>query len=407
MKENTRLVSLGRHSSPFSGMVNTPVFRGSTILHESLGDWRASQKRGAANGNAGTYGRFGTPTHHALAEAIAALEGGHRAWVYPSGLAAACSALLSLLSAGDHVLLTDSAYAPTHAFLAGMMTRFGVEVSTYDPCAGAAIEELMRPNTRVVYVESPGSNIFDIQDVPAIAAVAHRHGAYVVMDNTWATPLYFKPFRHGVDVSIQAATKYIVGHSDALLGVVTANERTWPLIQRTSHDLGQITSPDDCYLALRGLRTLGVRLRHHWQAGVAVASWLAERPEVATVLHPALPAHPGHPLWRRDFLGANGLFSIMLQPAKDSAVTAFIDSLRRFGIGLSWGGYESLIVPFDARAGHSPSRLPYAGQALRLHIGLEDPEDLIADLDQAFDRMAQCAREQDRHAEVPHAEAQV
>jgi len=390
MKEKTRLVTAGRHPERFAGLVNTPVFRGSTILHGSMAEWEDKKKRRAADeAGASTYGRFGTPTHHALEEAIAELEGGYRSQVYPSGLAACATALTSLLAAGDHVLLTDSAYSPTRTFLTRVLGRFGVEATIYDPTAGAGIEASMRPNTRVVYVESPGSETFEIQDIPAIAAVAHRHGAKVVMDNTWGTPLFFKPFEHGVDVSIQAATKYIVGHSDAMLGIVTCTQETWPLIKRTTQDLGQTAGPDDVYLALRGLRTMNVRLAQHWKAGVEVASWLETRPEVEKVLHPALPSHPGHALWKRDFKGASGLFAVVLKPASPAAVEAFIDSLQLFGIGVSWGGYESLVIPFNPSGDRTTAEWPYTGQALRLHIGLEDPADLIADLEQGFAMLAE------------------
>ena len=385
MKESTRLTTAGRHPERFAGVVNTPVFRASTILSGSLSEWE-KKKKARANDEAGvsTYGRFGTPTTHALEEAMAEIEGGYRSLVFPSGLAAAATALTALLSAGDHVLLTDSAYSPTHTFLTRVLSRYGVEVTAYDPVMGGSIESLMRPNTRVVYVESPGSETFEIQDVPAISAVAHRHGAAVVMDNTWGTPLFFKPFEHGVDVSIQAATKYVVGHSDAMLGVVTCTREMWPRIKQTTYDLGQTAGPDDIYLALRGLRTLNVRLQQHWKSGLRVAQWLQTRPEVEAVLHPALPSHPGHALWKRDFKGACGLFAMVLKPVSAKALEGFVDSLSLFGLGVSWGGYESLIIPFTPSGKHLPARWPHAGQGVRLHIGLEDPEDLIADLDNAF-----------------------
>ncbi|MCW5223086.1 cystathionine beta-lyase [Verminephrobacter aporrectodeae subsp. tuberculatae] len=389
MQEESRLVLAGRHSERFAGLVNTPVFRGSTVLHASLAAWEDKKKRRAADEHgASTYGRFGTPTHHALEEAVAEIEGGYRALLYPSGLSACATALTSLLAAGDHVLLTDSAYAPTRGFLTRVLGRFNVDVSVYDPTIGAGIEALMRPNTRVVYVESPGSETFEVQDVPAIAAVARRHGARVVMDNTWGTPLFFKPFAHGVDVSVQAATKYIVGHSDAMLGVLTCNQETWPLIKRTSQDMGMTAGPDDAYLALRGLRTMAVRLQQHWKGGVEVAQWLQARPEVEAVLHPALPGDPGHALWKRDFRGACGLFAVVLNPVSAGALEAFVDSLQLFGLGVSWGGYESLVIPFNPVGERSATQWPYHGQALRLHVGLEAPADLIADLEQGFAALA-------------------
>ena len=389
MKESTRLVSLGRDPERFGGMVNTPVFRGSTILSSSIAEWE-QKKTDRANDVAGvsTYGRFGTPTTHALEDAVAQLEGGHRALLFPSGLAAIVTTLTALLSAGDHVLVTDSAYSPTRTFLARVLSRYGVEMTLYDPRIGAGIEALMRPNTRVVYVESPGSETFEIQDIPAIAAVSHRHGARVVMDNTWGTPLFFKPFQHGVDVSVQAATKYIVGHSDAMLGVATCSREVWPLMRQVTQDMGQTAGPEEAYLALRGLRTMGVRLRQHGQAGLRVAQWLQGREEVEAVLHPALPDHPGHALWKRDFTGACGLFSVVLKTSSPQDVAAFVDSLKFFGLGVSWGGFESLVVPFTPGAAHTGARWPWRGQALRLHVGLEDVDDLIDDLAQALACMA-------------------
>jgi len=385
MKEQTVLVTAGRYPERFDGAVNTPIYRGSTIVHESMAHWEEKKKRRAAGDPAAsTYGRFGMATQHALQEAIAELEGGYRSFLFPSGLAAISSTLLTLLSAGDHILITDSAYSPTTGFIKRVLQRFGVSYDVYHPEAGNSLESQLRPETKVVYVESPGSETFEIQDIPAIAEVAHRHGAKVVMDNTWGTPLFYKPFEHGVDVSIQAATKYIVGHSDAMLGIVTCTEELWPQFKATVEDLGQTAGPDEAFLALRGLRTLGVRLQQHWRNGIEVASWLEQRPEVERVLHPGLPSHPGHELWKRDFRGACGLFAMVLKPAPEEAVHAFVDALQYFGLGVSWGGYESLIIPFDPKGSRSAYKWPYEGQAMRLHIGLEDPADLIADLEQAL-----------------------
>ncbi|MCP1119530.1 cystathionine beta-lyase [Robbsia andropogonis] len=387
LQDETRVVHVGRHPEQFNGVVNTPIIRGSTILSSSLAEWQ-EKKKAQRSGAVGTYyGRFGTPTTHAFQEAIATLEGGYRALVYPSGLAACSGALLSFVAAGDHVLMTDSAYSPTRSFAIRLLKRMGVETTFYVPSAGESIEALIRPNTRVLYIESPGSETLEMQDVPTLSRIAHRHGLTVIADNTWGTPLYFKPFEHGVDVSIQAATKYIVGHSDAMLGVVTSNSSAWPQIKQTTQDLGYTAGPDDIYLALRGIRTMSVRLKQHFASGVRVATWLSTRPEVHTVLHPALPSHPGHSLWKRDYRGASGLFSIVLQPAPVAATTAFIDALKLFGLGASWGGYESLIVPFNPDGEREVAPWPYAGQAYRLHVGLEDVEDLIADLSQAFDAM--------------------
>ncbi|AXA71842.1 Cystathionine beta-lyase MetC [Achromobacter insolitus] len=388
MKEDTQLVTVGRHPERFGGLVNTPICRASTILAGSMAEWEEMKRaRAAEEPGATTYGRYGTATTHAFEEAIAALEGGHRSLAFPSGLAAIVTTLTALLSAGDHVLVTYSAYSPTRSFLDHVLSRLGVEVEVYDPGCGKNIESVMRSNTRVVYVESPGSETLEIQDIPAITAVAHAHGAFVVMDNTWATPLFFKPFEHGVDVSIHAATKYIVGHSDAMLGVVTCNEATWAQVKKTTQYMGQTAGPDDIYLALRGLRTMGVRLQRHWASGLRVAQWLEQQAEVEAVVHPALPSHPGHALWKRDFRGASGLFTVVLRASEDESVAAFVDALQHFGIGVSWGGYESLAIPFTPGKHHG-ARWPYTGKAVRLHVGLEDPEDLIADLNRGLAALA-------------------
>lgn len=377
----TRLIHAGRDPDRFGGMVNTPVFRGSTILAHSLAQW---ESRKTPDNPMASYGRFGTPTTQAFETFVAELEGGYRSLAFPSGLSACTHALLAFLKAGDHVLLTDSVYGPTASFARRVLPRFGIEATFYDPALGAGIRDLMRPNTRVVFVESPGSWTFDIQDVPAIAAVAHQAGAVVIMDNTWATPLYFKPFDHGVDVSVHAATKYMVGHSDALLGVVTATEDAWPLLVAGGHDFGQIASPDDLYLALRGLRTMDVRLRRHWENGVRLAESLRDEPLVERVLHPGLPDDPGHTLWKRDFTGASGLFGVVLRTGERRVIAAIVDRLQLFGIGLSWGGFESLVLPSEAVLTRSVRPCAWNGRMLRIHAGLEDADDLVADLRQAF-----------------------
>ncbi len=377
---STLLVHAARRPELHHGMVNTPIYRGSTILSSSLQEW---ESRKHPDNPYASYGRFGTPTTSALEEVVAQAEGGYRSIVLPSGLAACTHAILALVSAGDHVLLPDSVYGPTRAFAERVLARFGIVAEFYAPGIGAGIAARLRPRTRVVFVEAPGSGTFEMQDIPAIAAQAHAAGAYVVMDNTWATPLFFKPFEHGVDVSVQAGTKYIVGHSDAILGIATANERAWPLLQKGVQDFGQTVGPDDIFLALRGMRTLALRMQQHWATGLHLARMLQQHPLVERVMHPALPQDPGHALWKRDFLGASGLFSIALCPMPRQALAAFVDSLQLFGIGLSWGGFESLVLPMDA-----PRRNTQAwcleGPLVRIHAGLEDAEDLSADLCQAL-----------------------
>ncbi len=387
MKDETKVVHAGRHPEQFQGAVNTPVYHVSTVLSPNLADWEQKKKDFAAERPGMYYGRHGSPTIVAFEEAIAELEGGYRAMVYPSGLAACACALLSYVKAGDHVLVTDSAYGPTRRVGARLLKRFGVEAQFYDPLIGGGIAALMRPNTSVVVVETPGSLTFEMQDIPAIAAAAHARGAVVVLDNTWATPLYFKAFAHGVDVSVQAATKYVVGHSDAMLGTVTVTRAAWPKLRETHIDLGQTAGPDDLYLAQRGLRTLATRLARHWESGVALAEWIARQPEVERVLYPALPSDPGNAIWKRDFLGASGLFGVVLKPVRREAYAALIDGLALYGIGASWGGYESLVMPFDPREARSATQWPYPGPCFRVHAGLEAIEDLIADMEAGFTRM--------------------
>ncbi len=387
-KEETRLVHAGRHPEEQHGVVNTPVYHASTVLSPNLADWEQKKKDYAADKPGVYYGRHGTPTLAALEEAVAGLEGGYRSMLYPSGLAACACALVAYVKAGDHVLISDSAYGPMRRAGWRFLRRFGVEVQFYDPLTGAGIAALMRPNTTAVVVEAPGSLTFEMQDIPAIAAVAHQHGATVIMDNTWATPLYFKPFEHGVDVSIHAATKYIVGHSDAMLGVVTTTREAWKALKDTHVDLGQTAGPDDVFLALRGLRTMAVRLKQHGETGLALAQWLSQQPEVERVLHPALPGDPGHAIWKRDFTGASGLFSVVLKPVAHETFAAFIDGLELYGIGASWGGFESLAMPFNPAEVRNATKWPHAGPAFRIHAGLEHVDDLIADLAAGLKRLS-------------------
>ena len=388
MRDETTIVHSGLHPERHQGAVNPPVFHASTILSETVEEFRRRRQSWILEQPGTYYGRFGTPTIEALQEAIAALEGGHRSVVYPSGLAACAGALLAFLSAGDHLLMSDTVYGPTRNFATGFLKRFGVSTTFFDPLAGRSIESLIRPETRVIYLESPGSLTFEVQDVPAIAEAARRRGITVIADNTWGTPLYFKPFAHGVDVSVQAATKYIVGHSDAMLGAITCTKEAWPRLRRSTHELGQTAGPDDVYLGQRGLRTLAVRLKQHWKAGVALAESVARQPEVERVLHPALPGDPGHAIWKRDFTGACGLFGVVLKEGvTDRALCAMIDGLELYGIGSSWGGFESLIVPFDPRETRTATQWPLRGPCFRVHAGLENVEDLIADLEAGFKRL--------------------
>jgi cysteine-S-conjugate beta-lyase len=380
---NTRLVLSGRDPFSYHGFVNPPVYHASTVLYPTAEDLVAHRARYQ-------YGRRGTPTSEALEMAIRELEGPNCAGValVPSGAAAIATALLAVLEAGDHILVVDSAYRPTRNFCNTMLARLGVETTYYDPLIGAGIAALIRPNTRVVFVETPGSQSFEMQDVPAIAAVAHDRGALVVMDNTWATPLYFSALAKGADLSIQAGTKYIGGHSDLMLGTVSANASLWPRLKDAVHTMGLCVGPDDIYLALRGLRTMGVRLARHQESALAVARWLAGRPEVLRVLHPGLESDPGHAIWQRDFSGASGLFSVVLKPADEKAVYAFLDKLILFGMGFSWGGYESLAIVFDCTSYRTATKWAPGGPSLRFHIGLEDVADLIADLERGFQALA-------------------
>ena len=376
-------MSGGRDPLANHGFVNPPVYHASTVLYRSAADYLAARGRYL-------YGRRGTPTSEALQDALAGLEGGNCAGValLPSGLAAVSTALLSVLGAGDHVLVTDSAYLPTRQLCDSLLVRYGIRTTYYDPLLGGRIAALLEPNTRAVFVESPGSLSFEMQDVPAIAAAAHAKGAAVLMDNTWASPLYFRALDKGVDLSIQSGTKYIGGHSDLMLGTVSANAQWWPRLHATVETMGLCVVPDDIYLGLRGLRTMGVRLAQHQAAGLKVARWLAGRPEVARVLHPALENDPGHALWRRDYTGACGLFSIVLRPAPQAAAHAFLDALTLFGIGASWGGFESLAIPFDCAQIRTATAWAPGGPTVRLHIGLEDVDDLIADLERGFAALA-------------------
>ncbi|MBM6594251.1 cystathionine beta-lyase [Microvirga pudoricolor] len=378
--DRTRLVHAGRDPSEQHGFVNTPIYRGSTVLYPTTDD--LLHRRGRYS-----YGTKGTPTTEALEKAWTEVSGAAGTVLAPSGLAAVTVALLSCLKAGDHLLMTDSTYRPTRQFCDGFLKKFGVETTYYDPSLGTGIEYLIRPNTRAVFTEAPGSQSFEMQDIPAISEVAHRHGAVVLVDNTWATPLFFPPHNRGADIAIEAGTKYLSGGSDLLLGLVSANERCFKALRETYDLFAMCPGPEDVFLGLRGLRTMALRLREHERQALDMARWLQSRPEVARVLHPAIETDPGHAIWKRDFSGSSGLFSVILKPASDKAVAAMLDGLALFGMGYSWGGFESLVIPFDCSTYRTVTEWKPGGPALRFHIGLEDLDDLKRDLDAGFARL--------------------
>lgn len=377
-KLETTLTSAGRESAAHYGVVNTPVYRASTILYPDVATMDA-------HGMPFSYGRRGNPTVKSLEDAVGALEGAVRTVLVPSGLSAVASAILAVCNTGDHLLMADTCYNPTRSFCDKELSRFGIRTTYYDPLIGAGIAALFQPNTRAVFCESPGSLTFEVQDVPAIAAVAHARDAAVLLDNTWATPLHYSALKHGADLSIQAVTKYIGGHADVMMGYIAANEHFAQRLEDFHAHSGLYVSGDDCFLALRGLRTLAIRLKRHQETATALARWLQARPEVSRVLYPALPDDPGHALWRRDFTGACGLFGVVLKPAPKKAVDAMIDGLKHFGLGFSWGGYESLLIPADIT--RTATRFAPEGPVIRIHAGLEAPEDLIADLTEGLERL--------------------
>ncbi|OYW43815.1 MAG: cystathionine beta-lyase [Rhizobiales bacterium 35-66-30] len=377
----TEVVRLGRDPFRFDGFVNPPVVRGSTVLYPSYADLAAHRSRYS-------YGRRGNPTTEALEMALKALEGSDGVVLTPSGLSACSIALLSALSAGDHLLMVDTAYYPTRRFCDTVLKKMGVETSYYDPLIGADITNLLRDNTRAIFLEAPGSQSFEMQDIPAITAVARARGITTLIDNTWATPLFFRPHDFGVDISIQAGTKYIGGHADLNLGTISAVGPSWKRVHNLHGDMGICISPDDAALGSRGLRTLAVRLERHQDSALKVARWMQSLPQVSRVLHPALESDPGHAIWKRDFKGSSGLFSAILKPVSDQALAAFFDALVHFGMGYSWGGYESLIIAFDCTSYRTATRWHAEGPAIRLHIGLENTTDLMADLEQAFAKMS-------------------
>jgi cystathionine beta-lyase len=384
VKRSTRLVRRGRPKGAHPGTINLPVARASTVAFASVAEMDDVQRRFDADEVVPTYGIAHMPLRAAFEELMVELEGGHRAFTFPTGLAAVGGAILSAVGAGDHILVTDSCYGPTRRLCDRTLKRMGVEVDYYDPLVGEGIAALMRPNTRAVYLESPGSNTFEVQDFPAIARIAHMHRAAVIHDNTWATGLNFRSFEHGADLVIQVATKYPGGHSDVLLGAVIANEAWWPRLRDTARDLGQNASPDDLFLALRGFRTLEMRMQRHQASALQVARWLERHPAVRRVLYPALADDPGHALWQRDFLGASGLFAVEVDAAGRKDVVRFVDALEGFVLGYSWGGFQSVVAPANPGRVDRVVRRWEGGPLVRLSIGLEDPADLCADLEQAL-----------------------
>ena len=385
MKKETLLATLGSSPDDHHGVVNLPIYRASTILFPTYDAFMA-----ADNGSWPTpiYGRYGTPSTMALEEALAEVDNAEKAIVTSSGLAAIVVVLLAYLRAGDHVLIPDNVYGSTRRFCDMELNRLGVAVEYYDPLIGASIDGIIKENTRMVFVETPGSLSFEMQDIPAIAKAAHAKGVLVVSDSTWGASLYFRAFEKGVDINIQSATKYISGHSDLVMGVITCNGEHYKRLAQTYKNLGMTPSGDNCFLALRGLRSLAVRLSRHYENAMKVATWLATRPEVHTVLYPALPGAPGHDIWKRDFLGASSLFGVVLHEGDDRKIAALCDGLELFGMGYSWGGYESLLVPVQIVKSRTATQWKYPGTLLRLHIGLEDVDDIIADLEAGLKRLA-------------------
>lgn len=377
---NTLLTHAGRNPGAHHGFVNPPVYHGSTVLSPTVQDLLNRTQPYI-------YGRRGTPTSEALELALNKLEGGAGVVLCPSGLAACNLALLTCLKPGDHLLMTRGSYAPVRHACDTVLRRLEIKTHYYQPTIGNGIAALITRRTRAIYIESPNSNTFELQDVAAIARIAHKQGIAVIMDNSWATPLFFKPHEHGVDLSIQAGTKYLAGHSDVMLGTVSATARFWPKLKQLHGDLGLCVGPDDIYLALRGFRTLGLRLREHQRNALTIARWLTQREEVQAVLYPALEDCPGHQIWRRDFKGASGLFSIVLHPFPQQAIEAFLNGLKLFGLGYSWGGFESLVIPFEPDRQNLGRRWAKGSSGIRFHIGLEDPDDLIADLIAGFTRL--------------------
>ncbi|MFA0553772.1 cystathionine beta-lyase [Vibrio lentus] len=385
--KTTKLITAGRDKKWTNGVVNPPVQRASTVVFNTV-----EEKRKATVNRANKtlfYGRRGTTTHFAFQDAMVEVEGGAGCALYPCGTAAISNAILSFVETGDHILMVDTCYEPTRDFCDTIMKKMGVETTYYEPTIGEGIRDLIKPNTKVLFTESPGSVTMEVQDVPTLARIAHEHDIIVMLDNTWAAGVNFSPFDFGVDISIQAATKYIVGHSDVMLGTAVANEKCWDQLREQSYLMGQCVSPDDAYLALRGIRTLDVRLRQHAESSLKVAKWLETRPEVDHIRHPALESCPGHEFFKRDFTGGNGLFSFVLKNSNPKATTALLDGMTHFSMGYSWGGFESLILanePSSFNSLRTVANPNFEGTLIRVHIGLEDVDDLIADLEAGLER---------------------
>jgi cystathionine beta-lyase len=387
----TQVVLAGRDPFAHHGFVNTPIWRGSTVLYPTMEELQARRQKYV-------YGTRGTPTTDALERAWSEIAGAAGTVLVPSGLAAVVVALMSCLKAGDHLLITDSVYRPSRNFADTQLKKFGVETTYYDPMIGKGIAALMKPNTAAVFTEAPGSQSFEVQDIPGIAEVAHARGAIVLMDNTWATPLLFPPHERGVDLAIEAGTKYLSGHSDMLMGLVSANERCWKSLRETFDSMAICAGPEDVFLGLRGLRTMALRLKEQGERALDLANWFAARPEVKRVLHPALPSCPGHDIWKRDFKGSSSLFSVILNPVPEAAVAAMLDGLELFGMGYSWGGFESLVVPFDCSAFRTATTWAPGGPALRVQVGLESLDDIKRDLEAGFARLRRAADDLRRSA---------
>ncbi|MCI0466576.1 MAG: cystathionine beta-lyase [Beijerinckiaceae bacterium] len=380
LKTRTKLIHAGRNPSEQHGFVNAPVYRGSTVLFPTLEDFYARNQRYV-------YGTHGTPTTEALESAWTEIAGAAGTVLAPTGLAAITLALMTAAKTGDHILVTDAVYRPSRNFCQTVLARMGIETTYYDPALGEKIESLVRPNTSVILIESPGSQSFEVQDVPAIARLARSKGICTILDNTWATPLLFPPHARGADMAVEAGTKYLSGHSDLLIGLISANAEWFPRLRAAFDAFAMCPGPEDVFLSLRGLRTLDLRLREAGRQALELALWLAARGEVTQVLHPALPSCPGHDFWKRDFLGSSGLFSVLLAPCSRTALAAMLDGLKLFGMGYSWGGFESLVIPFDCRGYRSATAWNPPGAALRFSVGLEDIDDLKADLDAGFERL--------------------